>query len=181
MNVKPAIDVIQLEAFLPYQISLLADRIARQTAAIAKAHDGLNLSHWRVLAAVAEAPGRTANEVVAVTPMDKGIVSRAVKSLIDMNLLSRKASREDGRVGHLHLTAKGMRRYAAIAADVRGVEKRLRATLTDDEWSALGGMLTTLNEQARTGVPIPQTPPDAARLSPQAPNGAQRRGGQDAD
>ena len=172
MNVKPAIDVIRLETFLPYQISLLADLIARQTAAIAKVHDGLNLSHWRVLAAVAEAPGRTANDVVAVTPMDKGIVSRAVKSLIDMNLLSRKASRDDGRIGHLHLTAKGMRRYAAIAADVRGVERRLRAALSDDEWSALGGMLTALNEAATQSAPNSQTGDRAGRAPSQAHNRA---------
>ncbi len=152
MNVKPEIDVIRLETFPPYQISLLADRIARRTAAIARDHDGLNLSHWRVLAAVGEAPGRTANDVVAVTPMDKGIVSRAVKSLIDMKLLSRKASQEDGRVGHLYLTAKGMRRYAAMAGEVRGVEKRLRACLTDEDWSVLSDLLRRLNDHVRDGA-----------------------------
>ena len=144
MHVKPENDAIRLQSFLPYQITLLADRIARQTAAVARRHDGLNLSHWRVLAAVAEKPGRTANDVVAVTPMDKGIVSRAVKSLIDMNLISRKSSKDDGRIGHLFLTAKGARRYHSMADEVRKVDETLKTALSEKECDALRNILTRL-------------------------------------
>lgn len=125
--------VIRLDGFLPYQVSLLADRVARRSTAVARQHGGLNLSHWRVLAAIAEAPGRTANQVVSVTPMDKGIVSRAVKSLIDLNLVAREGSREDGRVGHLFLTASGERRYQQMAREIRGVEALMTAPLSAEE------------------------------------------------
>lgn len=148
MSSTTEIDVIRLDSFLPYQITLLADRVARQTAAVARRHDGLNLSHWRVLAAVAEAPGRTANEVVAVTPMDKGIVSRAVKSLIDLGLISRKASQADGRVAHLHLTAKGLRQYESMAAEIRTVDERLRSALPAKDCARLMDMLSTLIDSA---------------------------------
>lgn len=144
MHVKPENKAIRLESFLPYQITLLADRIARQTAAVARRHDGLNLSHWRVLAAVADKPGRTANDVVAVTPMDKGIVSRAVKSLIDMNLISRKSSKEDGRIGRLFLTAKGARRYHSMADEVRKVDETLMAALSESECEDLRNLITRL-------------------------------------
>ena len=73
--------VLELTAYWPYQITVLADRIARRTSRVVKEH-GLNLSQWRVMAAVAEVPGRTSVEVVTVTPMDKGIVSRATKALL---------------------------------------------------------------------------------------------------
>ncbi len=154
MDVKPEIDAIQLDRFLPYQISLLADITAKRTAAIAKRHEGLNLSHWRVLAAIAEKPGRTANEVVAVTPMDKGIVSRAVNNLIDMKLVSRKASQEDGRIGHLFLTRKGMRQYSSMAAEVREVDEEFRSALSSEECKHLSRILKTLitNARTRTGV-----------------------------
>ena len=145
MDVKSDVDAIRLDSFLPYQIALLADQVARRTAEAAKRHDGLNQSHWRVLAAVAEAPGRTANDVVAVTPMDKGIVSRAVKSLIDMDLVSRKASREDGRLAHLFLTAKGARLYQKIAREIRDVETAMTAALAPDERQALLTSLRKLN------------------------------------
>lgn len=137
---------IRLSEFLPYQISLLADHIARRTTRIARRHGELNLSQWRVLAAVAEAPGRTANEVVDVTPMDKGIVSRAVRSLIDMSLLERRASQTDGRMAHLHLTAAGMSRYMDIARDVRSVDTMIRQALSADEVCALGEAVRAINE-----------------------------------
>ncbi len=146
MDVKRSVEPIELNAFLPYQFSLLADRISRQTAAVAKQHNGLNLSHWRVLAAIAEAPGRTANDVVAITPMDKGIVSRAVKSLIDMKLIVRKASKDDGRIGRLFLTAKGTRVYHSMAKGVRAVEGVLKAALSRNEQKALSALLSKLME-----------------------------------
>lgn len=118
-------DVIELENFLPYQVILLADRVSRQSAAIVKRFRDMNLSQWRVLAAVAEAQGRTANDVVAVTPMDKGLVSRAVKSLIERRLIERHASESDGRVGHLYLTRRGARTYREIASDIRAMEARM--------------------------------------------------------
>ncbi|WP_260483429.1 MarR family winged helix-turn-helix transcriptional regulator [Sphingomicrobium flavum] len=137
-------EVIRLGDFLPYQVVLLADRIGKRIAAVLKSHDDMNLSHWRVLAAVAEVPGRTANEVVAVTPMDKGIVSRAVKSLIGEGLLERRASDSDGRLGHLHLTTSGETLYRAIAADIRAVEKQMRASLPPGQWADMQSALSRL-------------------------------------
>ncbi|MEM9493633.1 MAG: MarR family winged helix-turn-helix transcriptional regulator [Myxococcota bacterium] len=141
---------ISLGSFLPYQVTLLANQIARYTTSVAKRHGGLNLSHWRVLAAIADRPGRSANQVVAVTPMDKGIVSRAVRSLIDQRLVARKASQEDGRVGHLHLTAKGRRRYDAIAAEVRAFDQQLRSNLSSTEQEQLLRLLTRLTSAVIT-------------------------------
>lgn len=136
---------IRLARFLPYRIILLADRVSRRSAAVVRRHEGLNLSHWRVLAAVAEAPGRTANEVVAVTPMDKGIVSRSVKALIGEGLLERRASDSDGRLGHLHLTPRGATTYAAIARDIRAMEAQMLGGLEDGEAERLGDLLDRLS------------------------------------
>ena len=80
---------------LAYQVTVLADQIARRTSSVVKRYE-LNLSQWRVLAAVADKPGRTSAEVVTITPMDKGIVSRATKALLTMGLLTRVASQSDG-------------------------------------------------------------------------------------
>lgn len=68
--------VINLNDFLPYQLVVLADKIDRRTAKIARERGDLSLSQWRVMAAVAGKAGTTARDVVAATPMDKGIVSQ---------------------------------------------------------------------------------------------------------
>jgi DNA-binding MarR family transcriptional regulator len=116
--------VIQLDTFWPYQAVVLADQISRFTLATAKAEAGLNLSQWRVLAAIAEKPGRTAADVVTITPMDKTIVSRAVSSLIDAGLVLKKTETTDKRKSSLSVTALGKKHYQNIG-------RKLNAALID--------------------------------------------------
>ena len=144
MGVNDSDGPIRLREFLPYKIVLLADRVARQTSAVVKRHGDLNLSEWRVLAAIADQPGLTANDVVAITPMDKGVVSRAVKSLIDRKYARREASDADGRIAHLYLTHRGQKHYAAIAADIRIIESDILATLSPAERANLVGAIGRL-------------------------------------
>lgn len=107
---------IDLDNFWAYQVVVLADQVSRFTLEIVRAEADLNQSQWRVLAAVADKPGRSAAEVTAVTPMDKTIVSRAVASLIRDGLIKRTPSRDDKRVGALDMTATGTAQYLRISA-----------------------------------------------------------------
>lgn len=106
---------IALDDFWPYQAVVLADQISRYTLSVVKAEAGLNLSQWRVLAAVAEKPGRTAAEVTSITPMDKTIVSRAVNSLIENGLVSKSSDNADKRRSSLMVTSTGLDIYKNIA------------------------------------------------------------------
>lgn len=106
---------IELDHFWPYQTVVLADHISRYTLEVVRAEADLNQSQWRVLAAIADKPGRTAAEVTAVTPMDKTIVSRAVSSLIESGLVSKTPSRDDKRRASLEMTVLGQERYKIIA------------------------------------------------------------------
>ena len=114
---------IDLDNFWPYHAVVLADLISRHTQRIAKAEAGLNISQWRVLAAVADKPGRTAADVTNITPMDKTIVSRAVKSLIDAGLIKKTPTKTDKRRLSLETTRTGQKAYVTIA-------KRLNETMT---------------------------------------------------
>jgi len=107
---------IALDDFWPYQVVVLADQISRHTLSVVKAQADLNLSQWRVLAAVAEQPGRTAAEVTAITPMDKTIVSRAVSSLIESGMISKISDASDKRRSSLSATKAGRNIYAKVAA-----------------------------------------------------------------
>lgn len=117
---------ITLDDFWPYQAVVLADRISRYTLNIVRAEAELNLSQWRVLAAVAEEPGRTAAQVTAITPMDKTIVSRAVSSLITTGLITKISDTTDKRRSSLSATKAGDSIYVKVA-------KRLNAVLIDTE------------------------------------------------
>ncbi len=110
--------IMKLDEYWPYQVVVLADHIAKHTTSVLRKHGDLNLSQWRVLAAVAEKEGRTAAEVVAVTPMDKGIVSRATATLVEDGLLEKKHDRDDKRRSKLFLTKTGKKSYRAIRKDL---------------------------------------------------------------
>lgn len=116
---------IHLDDFWAYQIVVLADKVSRHTLDIVRSEANLNQSQWRVLAAVADKPGRSSAEVTAVTPMDKTIVSRAVASLIKSGLLKRTPSAHDKRIAALTMTEDGAQRYALISEKLA---KTLNAT-----------------------------------------------------
>ncbi|NNU16079.1 winged helix-turn-helix transcriptional regulator [Parvularcula sp. ZS-1/3] len=141
-----AADVFRLDDSWVYKITVLADLVARKVSAVVAETSGLNLSQWRVLAAVADEPGRTSSEVVAVTPMDKAIVSRAVRVLIDMGLLRREASQEDGRRAHLQLTDEGEAVYRRLVEALDRSGASGLQLLPGEEGAALNARLDALIE-----------------------------------
>jgi DNA-binding MarR family transcriptional regulator len=136
--------VLHLETYWPYQLTVLADRVSRRTTRVVKEKADLNLSQWRVLAAIAEEPGRTAIDVVTVTPMDKGIVSRGTKTLLEMGLILREASQDDGRVSHLYLTKQGQALYQRLIPEVEAVLTRAYSVMSLEEQKKLGFFLGQL-------------------------------------
>lgn len=109
----------ELDSNWVFSVAVLADQVARRVSNIVNRVSQLNLSHWRVLAAVADKPGRTASEVVDLTPMDKGVVSRAVRHLAETGLLERRSSSTDGRLSYLFMTEAGETTYETIVAALR--------------------------------------------------------------
>ncbi len=110
---------LSLESFWPYKVAVLADLVSRHTLEIARRHGDMNLSQWRVLACIAEQPGRSSAQVVALTPMDKTIVSRAVARLIEKGLARKTADVKDKRRAQLYLTDTGDAQYRLIAAELQ--------------------------------------------------------------
>ena len=109
---------IDLDNFWPYQVVVLADQISRYTLSVVKDKANLNSSQWRVLAAVADKPGRSAAEVTSVTPMDKTIVSRAVASLIEIGLIQKSQTTLDKRRQALTMTPEGLKIHASISREL---------------------------------------------------------------
>lgn len=138
---------LTLEDSWSYKVTVLADMVARRVAAIVQTVSGLNLSQWRVIAAIADLPGRTASQVVDITPMDKGIVSRAVGTLVQKSLIERRASSRDGRLSHLFLTPSGEKVFEAIVAELDRTGASGRRNMPEDDQEKL---LETLNRAIAT-------------------------------
>ena len=144
-----------LDTYWPDLITVLADRIARRTSALVKV-EGLNLSQWRVLAAIADVPGRSAADVVGITPMDKGIVSRATKSLLDRSLIRREVSTTDGRIGHLFLSDAGMQLYQRLRPQVSDI-LHITSLSTEEQQTLIAQIQVLLSELPAVDESKPKT------------------------
>ena len=68
--------------------------------------------------------------------MDKGIVSRATRGLLDLGLIRREASQLDGRLSHLFLTDAGADFYETLTPQVEAITLGVADTWTPRNRSA---------------------------------------------
>ena len=140
---------LELDRFLPYRLSVLSNRISQDIARLYAARFGLGVTQWRILAVLGRYPDLSATEVAERTAMDKVAVSRAVASLLEANLLRRRAHGADRRRSVLELSARGYRVYDEIAPLALAYEQRLLGGLTANERATLLGLLGKLDESER--------------------------------
>ena len=142
-------ELLVLEDFLPYRLSILSNRVSRAIAArYAKAFD-LTIPEWRIIAVLGRRPGLTAKEVAEATEMDKVAVSRAVRKLIESRRVVARADREDARRQILSLTSQGESVHARIAPIALANEQKLLSALNNDERKQLDTLLDRLLSAAR--------------------------------
>jgi DNA-binding MarR family transcriptional regulator len=143
-------DLLVLEDFLPYRLSILSNRVSRAIAArYAKAFD-LTIPEWRIIAVLGRRPGLTAKEIAEATEMDKVAVSRAVAKLVESKRVATRADREDARRQILSLTTQGESVHARIAPIALESEQRLLSALDARERRELDALLDRLLDAAKT-------------------------------
>jgi DNA-binding MarR family transcriptional regulator len=142
-------DLLVLEDFLPYRLSILSNRISRAIAArYAKTFD-LTIPEWRIIAVLGRRPGLTAKEIAEATEMDKVAVSRAVARLVSAKRIQTRADVEDARRQILQLTAQGESVHARIAPIALATEEKLLRALDARERRELDALLDRLLVAAR--------------------------------
>lgn len=142
-------ELLVLEEFLPYRLSVLSNRVSRAIARrYAKVFD-LTIPEWRVIAVLGRRPNITATEVAEATEMDKVAVSRAVTRLVAARRIAARADREDARRQLLSLTREGESLHARIAPIALESEERLLSVLDARERQQLHRLIERLLEAAK--------------------------------
>jgi DNA-binding MarR family transcriptional regulator len=138
-----------LESFLPYRLSLLTNTISQGIAESYRDRHEISVTEWRVIAVLGRFPGLSASEVVERTAMDKVAVSRAVKSLVQNQLLLRTTDGSDRRKRRLYLTpGPGMSVLGEVVPLAREYEEALLASLSDKEVIDLLRIISRLQKTA---------------------------------
>src|SRR6195952_6122513 len=125
--VSPALPEFQLEEFLPYRLSVAANRVSRMFAQRYSSAFGLTIPEWRVLTVVGRSGTISPSAVGDLTAMDKVKVSRAAASLVTRGLVKQAQDPHDGRGRLLSLTRKG----AGLHGNVVPLAKELEGTLAE--------------------------------------------------
>ncbi len=130
-------NTLDLEAFLPYRLANLAERISQALSTIYAQQYDLTIAQWRVLAWLQQTQPLTAKRICELTAMDKVRVSRAIAQLVERRLVRRQRDATDQRTLRLTLTAEGDDLLALVVPRALAWESELMADLSASEYREL--------------------------------------------
>ncbi|MBL9034556.1 MAG: MarR family transcriptional regulator [Rhodospirillaceae bacterium] len=133
-----------MEEFLPYRLSVLANRLSRTFARRYQDEFGISIAEWRVIAVLGGFAPLSSNEIGDKTEMDKAKVSRAVAALLKAGLIAREGHPTDQRLIQLTLSRQGRRIYEAIVPRARALEMELTRGLSRQDMARIHALLDQL-------------------------------------
>ena len=145
-----ALQALELEKFLPYRLSILAQLVSESLHDLYGQPFGLSVTQWRVMAALGRFAPLTASEVGQRIILDKVAVSRAVSGLMQAGLVERATDSSDRRRSSLRLSPRGRTVHARIVPLALAFQDRLYAALSDDERRTFDDLSDKLLARART-------------------------------
>jgi len=126
----------------------------RMQSVAAGVHPDLRPAGWNVLRVVLfhprEHPGRplTVSDIIAITQMDKSVVSRQLRDLKEWGLVTLTRSHEDARVFLVEATELARERHQAMHAAGRAEYRRILGTWDPADVRKLAELLNRLVEAA---------------------------------
>ena len=139
---------LQLEAFLPYRLSLLSNAVSGAIAAVYGDKFAISMPEWRIMMILAEYPDVSADEVCRRTKIEKSVVSRAVARLLKRHLINRDIDEEDRRCSILRLSETGLSVYDEVMPIARDYEAKLLKGVTRKELEMFNSIIDKLMDKA---------------------------------
>ncbi len=145
---KKRIRIFFLQNFLPYRLSIVANKISHTFSKAYAENFDLTVMEWRVLAVLGQSDLLSADDICKLTETDKVAVSRAVKRLLKKRIVERTFSSLDRRRSILRLSKIGLFTYREIVPIVLEMEDRLIASLSSSERQQLFKLLDKIKAKA---------------------------------
>lgn len=139
---------LNLAEFLPYQLSITSFAVSGVIAKEYENRFGFKIPEWRVMALLGERGEMTQRGLVDASRMDKVTVNRAVKALVERELVKRLPGSHDGRSHGLLLTRAGDALYREIVPAALAMDARLSGVLGTDEKAQLSALLKRMRDAA---------------------------------
>jgi DNA-binding MarR family transcriptional regulator len=136
---------MDLNKFLPYQLSILSLKISNGIAEHYQDQFGINTSEWRVLVILYKNPDITAKQIAKLTEMDKVRISRTVRSLVQKKYVQEGQHPLDARAKNYELNQRGRYLMRAVIPDALRYEEQLLSKLTTEEREQLQHLIGKFN------------------------------------
>lgn len=136
---------LDLEGFLPYRLSNLAERISQALSSIYAEQFDLTIAQWRIVAWLQQEHTLTAKRICQLTAMDKARVSRAVGQLLERELIERRRDSGDQRTLWLSLAPAGHALLVELVPRALDWESQLVETLSNEEYRDLFRLLAKID------------------------------------
>lgn len=138
-----------------WQIHALSHLMVRRVDPNITGKYGLSLIEWRIIIALAQVSGLSANEIIDAWGLEKMAVSRGVRRLLRLGLIKRTNEPRGSRRCPLFLTRKGTAIYSAAWPEAEADYRRLTSVLSANELARFIGLADKLIAQARQVTAAP--------------------------
>ncbi|AGK46179.1 marR family protein [Burkholderia thailandensis MSMB121] len=139
---------LRLDEWLPYQLFLPAQHVARLLAEFYGPRYGISQQAWRILATIVDRPGANARQIGAALGMDSVSVSRGIAQLVAVGFARRDAARNDRRYACVVATPAGRDAFDEIAVVGLAAEQRMLDVLTPGERAMLDAALLKIGRES---------------------------------
>lgn len=122
-----------LKQFLTYRVARTHARLNAQAQRLLDRVAGLTLTQWRILGLIGTAGTATSSELSRDNGLDKGLLSRRLKSMADQGLVTATADESDRRVQHLHLTPEGQSLFERTLPHAQARQQHIMRHFSEEE------------------------------------------------
>lgn len=130
--------------FLPYLMARLAYQLNGDLIEKLR-REGINVTRWRILAALAMGDGITINEIVDRAMLEQSALSRALMTMETEDYVRRVPRRDDARYVEVFLTDKGRTLFNSLNTVVRRRQERLLKGFSPQELKTAFAMLRRMS------------------------------------
>jgi len=141
---------LKLERFAPYRLSILSNRISDIIAAAYRDRFALSVTEWRIVAVLGENDGISGEQVSVKTQIEKSILSRAIKKLLNRQIVERSFDSNDRRRQALKLSTLGKDIYSQVVPLSLDYEKKLLTCFSEQERQQFSAYIDRLYAHTET-------------------------------
>jgi DNA-binding MarR family transcriptional regulator len=144
-------DILDLGAFLPYRLSVLAQRLSRDIEEHQRRRHKLAMKDWKVMQVMAVHGELLPADIRRLGTQNKAQISRALKCLLDRGLVAKLPRPDDSRTFGVSLTEAGWAIYETMAPRMRARQEEILGGLSAGDAKELRRLLDRLEASLGDG------------------------------